>query len=158
MQQAPEFGDVAGALSELLAGRVLVAHNLAFDARFLDGEYARLGHELGVGGASGLCTMRLAKRYTPGPKVTLEACCERCGIDQRARALRARRRAGDGRAAASLPRARAVARGRVGGRDARVARDRVAARRGARVAAVAGGVRGRTPSVLARLYLSRPCR
>jgi DNA polymerase III subunit epsilon len=84
VQQAPEFGDVAGVLSELLAGRVIVAHNLAFDARFLDGEYRRLGHELGIGAESGLCTMRLAHRYAPGPQVTLEACCERCGIDQRA--------------------------------------------------------------------------
>jgi DNA polymerase III epsilon subunit family exonuclease len=81
--QAPEFGDVAGVLSELLGGRVLVAHNLPFEARFLDGEYRRLGHELRIHSASGLCTQRLAKRYAPGPKVTLQACCERCGIDQR---------------------------------------------------------------------------
>lgn len=82
VQQAPEFAEVAGALSELLAGRVLVAHNLAFDARFLDGEYRRLGYELGVGGGSGLCTMQLARRYAPGRQVTLEACCERCGISR----------------------------------------------------------------------------
>jgi DNA polymerase-3 subunit epsilon len=83
VQQAPEFGDVAGVLSEMLSGRVLVAHNLPFDARFLDGEYRRLGHGLGIDGSTGLCTQRLAHRYLPGPKVTLEACCERSGIVRR---------------------------------------------------------------------------
>lgn len=37
------FGDIAARLAGLLAGRVLVAHNLPFDVRFLCAEYATLG-------------------------------------------------------------------------------------------------------------------
>jgi DNA polymerase-3 subunit epsilon len=43
---APRFADVAGALADSLRGRVLVAHNLSFEAQFLRGEFARLGHDL----------------------------------------------------------------------------------------------------------------
>ncbi|MFI9810929.1 exonuclease domain-containing protein [Saccharothrix variisporea] len=72
---APTFAQVAGALTDRLAGRVLVAHNLAFDARFLAAEFARLGVELEL---DGLCTMRLAP---PGAGRSLRDCCAAVGID-----------------------------------------------------------------------------
>lgn len=40
---APTFDDVAGDIADRLRGRVLVAHNLPFDARFLSAEFQRLG-------------------------------------------------------------------------------------------------------------------
>ncbi|MEU4801539.1 exonuclease domain-containing protein [Actinosynnema sp. NPDC023587] len=74
---APTFAQVAGTLARLLSGRVLVAHNLAFDARFLAAEFGRLGVDLAV---DGLCTMRLAPLFLPGVKRSLQACCDAAGV------------------------------------------------------------------------------
>lgn len=59
---APTFGDVAGTLAELLAGRVFVAHNASFDARFVAAEYAALGFDVPVVPETCLCTMRWSGR------------------------------------------------------------------------------------------------
>ncbi|WP_158853027.1 exonuclease domain-containing protein [Saccharothrix deserti] len=75
---APTFAQAAGALASRLAGRVVVAHNLSFDARFLTAEFARMGVDLPV---TGLCTMRLADRYLPHRVGrSLRACCEAAGV------------------------------------------------------------------------------
>ena len=77
---APRFGDVAGHLYSLFAGRTAVAHNLpAFDGRFIE-EHFRLS---GIDGSSvrqGVCTLQLARQYLPGPPHTLDACCRHLGI------------------------------------------------------------------------------
>lgn len=75
--RAPTFARVAGTLAGLLAGRVVVAHNLAFDARFLAAEFARLGVDPPL---VGLCTMRLAAEFLPGVGRSLRACCEAAGV------------------------------------------------------------------------------
>ena len=49
---------------EFLGDGILVAHNLAFDRGFLNGERDRLG--LGAMENSGICTLRLARRLLPG--------------------------------------------------------------------------------------------
>lgn len=77
---APEFGDVAGEMADLLAGRVLVAHNAMFDTGFVNAEYRRLGVELGDIAASSVCTMQLAPRVLNGISRGLEACCAAAGI------------------------------------------------------------------------------
>ncbi|TQM82008.1 DNA polymerase-3 subunit epsilon [Saccharothrix saharensis] len=75
---APTFARAAGAVAARLAGRVVVAHNLSFDARFLTAEFARAGVDLPV---TGLCTMRLADRYLPNRVGrSLAACCEAAGV------------------------------------------------------------------------------
>lgn len=78
---APTFGDVAGTLAELLAGRVFVAHNASFDARFVAAEYAALGFDVPVVPETCLCTMRWSGRLLPGvaPR-TLAGCCAHVGI------------------------------------------------------------------------------
>jgi len=78
---APRFSDVAGHLAELLKGRVIVAHNLRFDARFLATEYELIGAKVPVDAHSGLCTMALADRYLPGAGRSLADCCTRAGVE-----------------------------------------------------------------------------
>lgn len=76
LYDAPPFAEVAGDIAALLAGRVPVAHNLAFDAGFLAAEFSRLGAEIPLIGHSGLCTMRMAGHYLPIGRRSLAACCE----------------------------------------------------------------------------------
>jgi DNA polymerase III subunit epsilon len=80
---APRFEEVAGLLAESLRGRVLVAHNLSFEAQFLMGEFSRLGHELDLDRGSGICTMTLASTYIPHSPRNLQACCDCCGVELR---------------------------------------------------------------------------
>jgi len=76
---APVFADVVGDLTDLLAGRVVVAHNSAFDASFLVAEYARAGWPLDLTHDMTLCTMRLAGKF--GAPVKLGACCAHFGVE-----------------------------------------------------------------------------
>jgi DNA polymerase-3 subunit epsilon len=76
-RRAPDFAGIAGELAARLSGRVLVAHNLSFDLRFLHAEFARLGHEFP---ASGLCTMQLAGRFLGASSRSLAACCAAANV------------------------------------------------------------------------------
>ena len=91
VEAAPVFGEVAFSLSRKLHGSILVAHNLAFDARMLRQEFDRLGIEFDLG--EGLCTLRATREK-------LIAACQRHGIclDSQHRAL------ADARATAALAR------------------------------------------------------
>jgi len=76
---APVFATVASAIWRLLSGRVLVAHNAAFDARFLDAEFGRCGVRLPPPPV--MCTMTLSAYYLPAsPARSLTACCNVAGI------------------------------------------------------------------------------
>jgi DNA polymerase-3 subunit epsilon len=76
---APLFADAAAAVWGLLAGRVLVAHNVAFDQRFLDAEFRRCSVRLPPPPV--MCTMALSSYYLPGsPGRSLTACCAAGGI------------------------------------------------------------------------------
>jgi len=75
---APTFDLIVGDVTELLAGRVLVAHNSAFDTSFLVAEYGRAGWPLDLTHEQTLCTMRMASSHGLPPK--LSSCCEAFGI------------------------------------------------------------------------------
>lgn len=76
---APVFAAAAATIWELLSGRVLVAHNASFEARFLDAEFGRCAVRLPPPPV--LCTMALAAHYLPGlPARSLPACCHAAGI------------------------------------------------------------------------------
>ena len=75
---APTFPEIAGDLSERLADRVLVGHNVRFDLAFLAAEFGALGADLSA--VEGLDTMVLASGFWPGGR-SLRACCEGLGID-----------------------------------------------------------------------------
>ncbi|MEU4607249.1 exonuclease domain-containing protein [Kribbella sp. NPDC023972] len=77
---APEFGDAARELGGLLAGRMVVGHNVEFDLGFLRAEFARLGYAVPLITERSMCTMALAGYLYPGAKRTLGACCAAAGI------------------------------------------------------------------------------
>lgn len=76
---APEFQEVVGDVLTLLKGAVFVAHNAAFDARFLRAELSRSGHELPE--LPTVCTMRLARKADPEiPGRSLRVLCEHFNV------------------------------------------------------------------------------
>ncbi|MEV4614104.1 3'-5' exonuclease [Kitasatospora sp. NPDC049258] len=76
---APRFREVAPALLELLAGRVLVGHHVSCDRAFLEREFARIGVELPA--VPELCTMRLARGRLPDAGgYGLAACTAAAGL------------------------------------------------------------------------------
>ncbi|WP_327010340.1 exonuclease domain-containing protein [Dactylosporangium sp. NBC_01737] len=78
---APRFDTVVGHLAELLDGRVLVAHNAAFDWRFLAAEAHRAVHRLPV--STRLCTLALSRRLDlPTPSLSLAALAAHWGVAQ----------------------------------------------------------------------------
>ena len=76
---APTFKMIAGELKDLLAGNILVAHNLAFDARFLANEFGRINYQTPITPMAGLCTMKLASQFFKKSSLRLAACCENIG-------------------------------------------------------------------------------
>ena len=78
--RAPAFAEICGDLAARLAGRVVVAHNLNFDLRFLVAEYERVGVPVPLEHHRGLCTMALSGRYLDNAARSLAACCAAAGI------------------------------------------------------------------------------
>lgn len=75
---APEFGDIAGHVFQMLDGRVLASHNLSFDLRFLEAECRRIGERIPV--PAGLCTLSYARRVISAPNYRLATLCQTCRI------------------------------------------------------------------------------
>lgn len=76
--EAPAFDDVVDHLLGLLGGRSTVAHNAAFDMRFLHAELLRSGYTAPQRPAA-LCSMKWAGRLIGAAK--LQHCCEAVGIE-----------------------------------------------------------------------------
>ena len=64
VEGAPRFRDIAGQVREALEGRIFVAHNVAFDWRFV-AEELRMADSVMPEGRR-LCTVKLARRVLPG--------------------------------------------------------------------------------------------
>ena len=94
----PTFDAILPAVTPLLEGAVVVAHNLPFDRRILLGEIGLAGgdHRLAE---PGMCTLKLARRLLPKeePK-SLDALAERFSLSFQAR----HRALGDARVTGSL--------------------------------------------------------
>ncbi|MGL6043262.1 MAG: DNA polymerase III subunit epsilon [Sandaracinobacteroides sp.] len=82
----PAFGTKAADLQAFLADAVLVAHNAQFDVRFLNFELERCGLAPLDGGRI-VDTLDLARKRFPGAKHSLDALCQRFGIDRSARVV-----------------------------------------------------------------------
>jgi DNA polymerase-3 subunit epsilon len=88
LQDKPRFREVVKDFLEFVTGAELVIHNAPFDVAFLNAELALLDlppidqHVAGI-----LDTLKLAKQLNPGKRNSLDALCERYGIDNSARTL-----------------------------------------------------------------------
>lgn len=79
---APTFEQIIDELEWRLSGTIMVAHNLSFDARFLEAEFARAQRSLPEFYLPrGLYTMRLSRHYLQGAGRSLQDCCDSFGID-----------------------------------------------------------------------------
>lgn len=77
----PTFGDIAPQLIEVLHGRTLVAHNVAFDYAFLAAEAELVGAQLPVDTV--MCTVELARRLNLGTEnLRLETLARHWGATQ----------------------------------------------------------------------------
>lgn len=88
LRDKPKFAQVAGELCEYLAGAEVIIHNAAFDVGFLDKEFELCGrvattHVVG----SVTDTLRMAKDIYPGKRNSLDALCDRLGVDNSSRTL-----------------------------------------------------------------------
>jgi DNA polymerase-3 subunit epsilon len=83
----PAFEKVADEIIEFVKDSELCMHNAGFDVGFLDAELERIGRPR----LSSVCrivdTLRMAKENAPGKRASLDALCERYGVDNRSRTV-----------------------------------------------------------------------
>ena len=85
----PDFAQVAEAFLAFIDGAELIIHNAAFDLGFLDNELSRLGPQFGkiTDRCTVVDTLALARERFPGQRNSLDALCERLGVDNSHRQL-----------------------------------------------------------------------
>jgi DNA polymerase-3 subunit epsilon len=79
----PLFADQADAFLEFIGDAQLVIHNATFDIGFLNAELARVGKPKLANPY--VDTVSMARRKFPGQRASLDALCERFGIDNSSR-------------------------------------------------------------------------
>ncbi len=88
LRDKPKFAAVAEELLAYLAGAELIIHNAAFDMGFLEAELERLGKPALRGQVGAVTdTLAMAKEIYPGKRNSLDALCDRLGVDNSARTL-----------------------------------------------------------------------
>ncbi|OBF15630.1 DNA polymerase III subunit epsilon [Mycobacterium kubicae] len=81
LEDQPRFADIVGEITQVLCGRTLVAHNVAFDYAFLAAEAELAEAELPVD--SVMCTVELARRLELGiENLRLETLAAHWGVAQ----------------------------------------------------------------------------
>ena len=84
----PKFVEVAHDFLDHVRGAELIIHNADFDVEFLDAELMRAGlGKLGEHVAKVTDTLAFARELHPGKKNSLDALCERYGVDHSNRTL-----------------------------------------------------------------------
>jgi DNA polymerase-3 subunit epsilon len=88
LQDKPRFAEIAEAFLDFVRGAELVIHNAPFDVGFLNAELALL-HKAPIETVcpSVLDSLLLARKLHPGKRNSLDALCERYGIDNSKRTL-----------------------------------------------------------------------
>ncbi|MEZ0308563.1 MAG: DNA polymerase III subunit epsilon [Ramlibacter sp.] len=88
LRDKPKFAAVADELMEYLAGAEIIIHNAAFDVGFLNKELELVGKpafKTQVGKVTD--TLAMAKEMYPGKRNSLDALCDRLGVDNSGRTL-----------------------------------------------------------------------
>ena len=88
LRDKPKFTAVADELMEYLAGAEIIIHNAAFDVAFLNKELELSGKpafKTYVGQVTD--TLMMAKEMYPGKRNSLDALCDRLGVDNSSRTL-----------------------------------------------------------------------
>jgi DNA polymerase III subunit epsilon len=88
LRDKPKFAAVADELLDYLAGAEIIIHNAAFDVGFLNKELELLGKPpitTYVGQITD--TLAMAKEMYPGKRNSLDALCDRLGVDNSGRTL-----------------------------------------------------------------------
>ena len=84
----PTFGAQVQAFVEFARGAEWVIHNAPFDVAFLDAEFERIGLPTCASVAERVTdTLALARELFPGKRNSLDALCERYGVDNTRRTL-----------------------------------------------------------------------
>ena len=84
----PKFAAISADLVDYLSGAELIIHNAPFDVGFLNSEFERLGLPKVTEIASNVIdTLAMAKEFYPGKRNSLDALCDRLGIDNSNRTL-----------------------------------------------------------------------
>ncbi|MGC7412577.1 DNA polymerase III subunit epsilon [Pandoraea pneumonica] len=88
LSDKPKFADVAEELREYCRGAEIIIHNAAFDLGFLDMEFGRMGWPPFMEHCSSLIdTLLRAREMFPGKRNSLDALCERLGVNNAHRTL-----------------------------------------------------------------------
>jgi DNA polymerase III subunit epsilon len=88
LRDKPKFAAVADELIDYLSGAEIIIHNAAFDVSFLNKELELLGRPAFTTFAAQVTdTLAMAKEMYPGKRNSLDALCDRLGVDNSSRTL-----------------------------------------------------------------------
>ena len=88
LRDKPKFAQIADELVDYLRGTEVIIHNAPFDVGFLDSELARAGKpKLATFVDHVTDTLVMAKDIYPGKRNSLDALCDRLGVDNSSRTL-----------------------------------------------------------------------
>ena len=88
LRDKPKFAEVADDILRYLEGAEIIIHNAAFDIGFLNKELERLGKPAFVSFVGQVTdTLAMAKQLFPGKRNSLDALCDRLGVDNSGRTL-----------------------------------------------------------------------
>ena len=88
LSDKPKFSDVAADFLQFVEGGELIIHNAPFDVAFLNAELERNGKQPITTFCETITdTLKIAKGLHPGKRNSLDALCDRYGVDNAARTL-----------------------------------------------------------------------
>ena len=88
LRDKPKFAAVADELMAYVAGAEIIIHNAAFDVGFLNKELELLGRKPFTAHVGKITdTLAMAKEMYPGKRNSLDALCDRLGVDNSGRKL-----------------------------------------------------------------------
>ncbi len=88
LRDKPKFAEVADEFLAYVKGAEIIIHNADFDVSFLNKELELLGRPLFDGLVDAVTdTLKMAKALFPGKRNSLDALCDRLGVDNSGRTL-----------------------------------------------------------------------